>query len=107
MILFRELDQYFLEPMVARRAQVVARAAREQLGEIDPTTPGERPNRTKQASAPFLSREQSPNDDTAGKNRHAYLESVRVHMNCCLARHRRLVVLRSRLHRLSLSLHFN
>eukprot|EP00903_Cladosiphon_okamuranus_P020066 g18432.t1 len=49
MIPSRELDQYFSEPTVARRAEVVARAAREQLGEIDSAAPGERPNRTKQA----------------------------------------------------------
>lgn len=53
MVLFRELDHYFSEPKVARRALVVARAAREELGEADPVASGERLNQTKQASRPF------------------------------------------------------
>ena len=53
MVLFRELDRYFSEPMVARRALAVAKTAREELGDIYPAAPGERLNRTKQASRPF------------------------------------------------------
>ncbi|CAN0155346.1 unnamed protein product [Ectocarpus sp. 4 AP-2014] len=39
-----ELDRYFADPRTARSAQIVAKGAREVLGEVDPFAPGERPN---------------------------------------------------------------
>ncbi|CAM9392628.1 unnamed protein product [Ectocarpus sp. 12 AP-2014] len=39
-----ELDRYFADPTTARSAQIVAKGAREVLGEVDPFAPGERPN---------------------------------------------------------------
>lgn len=39
-----ELDRYFEDPTTARSAQLVAKGAREVLGEVDPFAPGERPN---------------------------------------------------------------
>ncbi|CAM9146028.1 unnamed protein product [Ectocarpus sp. 13 AM-2016] len=39
-----ELDRYFADPTTARSVQIVAKGAREVLGEVDPFAPGERPN---------------------------------------------------------------
>ena len=39
-----ELDHYFADPTTARSAQIVAKGARDVLGEVDPFAPGERPN---------------------------------------------------------------
>ncbi|CAM9461696.1 unnamed protein product [Ectocarpus fasciculatus] len=39
-----QLDRYFADPTTARSAQIVAKGARDVLGEVDPFAPGERPN---------------------------------------------------------------
>ena len=64
MVLFRELDHYFSEPVVARRALFVARAAREEIGDIDSAASRERLSREKQASRDPFNLGPNHNPDT-------------------------------------------
>lgn len=64
MVLFRELDHYFSEPVVARRALFVARAAREEIGDIDSAASRERLSREKQASRDPFNLRPNHNPDT-------------------------------------------
>ncbi|CBN77042.1 hypothetical protein Esi_0026_0094 [Ectocarpus siliculosus] len=49
-----ELDRYFADPTTARSAQIVAKGAREVLGEVDPFAPGERPNQMQATDTPSV-----------------------------------------------------